>query len=232
MGKNTFTSMKILESKSLVIHASGANIVGHLHIPENHKGLVVFSHGSGSSRYSPRNRFVSELLNQHGFATFLVDLLTEREDADEMKRFDISLLTHRLLDVVRFFMDDTEVRFDRIALFGASTGSASALRVAAMLGDDVFAVVSRGGRPDLAYDALDAVISPTLLIVGGNDSLVLGLNKRAMMRLRCEKKLVVVPGATHLFEERGAMEMVARESIAWFELCLQDKDIRNAFSKS
>jgi pimeloyl-ACP methyl ester carboxylesterase len=129
-------------------------------------------------------------------------------------------------------MDEHVGSFDQIGLFGASTGAASALRVASLLGPDIFAVVSRGGRPDLAFDALDTVVAPTLLLVGGYDSLVLAINQRALMRLRGDKKLVVIPEATHLFEEPGKLEQVARESVGWFDDCLATKNIRDAFSKS
>lgn len=224
--------MVLASSNALVIRSAGVNLVGDLIVPAQSKGLIIFSHGSGSSRLSPRNRFVSDYLARHGYATFLVDLLTELEDAEERNRFDISLLTERLLGVVHYFMDEHVGIFDKIGLFGASTGAASALRVASLLGLDIFAVVSRGGRPDLAFDALDSVIAPTLLLVGGYDSLVLAINKRALLRLRGVKKLVVIPEATHLFEEPGKLEQVARESVDWLEDCLKSKSVQDAFSKS
>ncbi|MFM7079268.1 MAG: dienelactone hydrolase family protein [Bacteroidota bacterium] len=221
-----------MTSTSLVIRSAGVNLVGDLKVPSNPKGLIIFSHGSGSSRFSPRNRYVSEYLAQNGYATFLVDLLTELEDRDERNRFDISLLTDRLLGVVHYFLDMYADKFDQVGLFGASTGAASALRVASILGEDVFAVVSRGGRPDLAFDALDSVVAPTLLLVGGYDSLVLAINQRALMRLRGEKKLLVIPEATHLFEEPGKLEQVANASVEWLDQCLETKNIQDAFSKS
>ncbi|MEY3343836.1 MAG: hypothetical protein RL090_1520 [Bacteroidota bacterium] len=231
-GASSFTTMKNPTTTSLVVRSAGVNLVGDLNVPAHPKGLIIFSHGSGSSRFSPRNRFVSEQLARNGYATFLVDLLTELEDSDERNRFDISLLTERLLGVVHYFLDEYAGIFDRVGLFGASTGAASALRVASVLGEDIFSVVIRGGRPDLAFDALDAVVAPTLLLVGEYDSLVLAINRRALMRLRGEKRLVVIPEATHLFEEQGKLEQVAKISVEWLDHCLESKNIQDAFSKS
>ena len=208
--------MKNIEKSIVTITSSNVLLTGELVVPSNNLGLVVFSHGSGSGRFSPRNRFVAESLQQKGFATFLVDLLTEEEDFYQQNRFDVSLLTVRLVEVVRYFSIKHETVFERIGLFGASTGAASALRTAAILGKHVFAVVGRGGRPDLAWDSLELVECPTMMIVGGADKQVVELNKRAMMLLHCEKELHVVPGATHLFEEPGALEEVARVSSDWF----------------
>ena len=200
----------------VTVRSGHVNLTGDLMVPPNHLGLVIFSHGSGSSRNSPRNRFVAEILQQKRFATFLVDLLTEEEDRLEKNRFDISLLTSRLTEVIQYFISTHEQRFDRIGLFGASTGAASALRAAAAVGQQVFAVVSRGGRPDLAWQVLEKLQCPVLLIVGGADLQVLNLNKRALMLLHGEKRLHVVPEATHLFEEPGALEAVANVAADWF----------------
>ncbi|MGR6088546.1 MAG: dienelactone hydrolase family protein [Arcticibacter sp.] len=208
--------MEIIDQSTISIQSGNVYITGELVVPANQQGLVVFSHGSGSSRFSKRNRFVAEALQRKGFATFLVDLLTVEEDYLEQNRFDISLLTVRLLDVVRYFSKKHDMAFERIGLFGASTGAASALRAAAILGKHVFAVVGRGGRPDLAWDSLELVECPTMMIVGGADTQVLELNKRALMLLHCQKELYTVPGATHLFEEPGALEEVARVSSEWF----------------
>lgn len=208
--------MENIEKSIVTITSSNVRLTGELVVPSNNLGLVVFSHGSGSSRFSQRNRFVAESLQRNGFATFLVDLLTADEDCYEQNRFDVSLLTVRLMDVVRYFATKHDTAFERIGLFGASTGAASALRAAAILGKHVFAVVGRGGRPDLAWDSLELVECPTLLIVGGADKQVLELNKRALLLLHCEKELHVVSNATHLFEEAGALEEVARVSSEWF----------------
>jgi predicted phosphoribosyltransferase/dienelactone hydrolase len=191
-------------------------IEGDLTVPEKQFGLVIFAHGAGSSRHSPRNRRVAERLNQMGFATLLIDLLTQLEAGDRNNVFDIGKLTQRLLTVTRWVQDDDELRVLPIFYFGASTGAAAALRAAAHVGADVHAVVSRGGRPDLAREALGQVVSPTLLIVGGADWQVLGLNEQAAERLRCPHQVAIVPGATHLFEEPGALDLVAQLAGEWF----------------
>jgi Raf kinase inhibitor-like YbhB/YbcL family protein len=187
-----------------------------LGVPEGASAVVLFAHGSGSSRLSPRNRFVAETLRKGGIGTLLIDLLTEEEDSVYETRFDIGLLTTRLAEVVGWLGKRPEGRGLPIGLFGASTGAAAALHVAARLGDHVSAVVSRGGRPDLAMDVLDRVVSPTLLIVGGEDREVIRLNEAAYRVLRCEKELEIVPGATHLFEEPGTLEQVAGLALDWF----------------
>jgi putative phosphoribosyl transferase len=193
-------------------------LTGDLIIPESATGLIVFSHGSGSSRLSERNRFVAEQLQQAGFATLLFDLLTPEEDQDQAKRFDIPLITQRLVDTGYWIQENLLINELAIGLFGASTGAASALRAAAALGPDVIkAVVSRGGRPDLADEVLPEVKAPTLLIVGGNDEPVIGMNQQAYDRLQCEKSMEIVPGATHLFEEPGALEKVAQLATDWFK---------------
>lgn len=194
---------------------------GILDLPQQVSGVVVFSHGSGSGRHSPRNRFVALALQAAGLGTLLLDLLTPEEDRDYEMRFDIDLLTGRLADAVRFLREHVASRSLPIGLFGASTGAASALRVAAAMPGEVKAVVSRGGRPDLTGDqALAAVTAPTLLIVGGRDNGVIELNQAAHDRLRCMKELRIVAGATHLFEEPGALEQVARLAVYWFSLHL------------
>jgi dienelactone hydrolase len=199
------------------IPASGVRLDGVLELPAHPRGVVVFSHGSGSGRYSPRNRYVADALEQAGFATLLLDLLTVREDEDYERRFDIPLLTDRLAAAVQFVRGDAATATLAVGLFGASTGAASALRVAAGMPGAVAAVVSRGGRPDLAGDALPRVKAPVLLIVGGSDRGVIELNEAARDALvACERELAIVPGATHLFEEPGALEAVAGLAARWF----------------
>ncbi len=200
------------------IEARAAALPGDLSLPEGAKGLVLFAHGSGSSRMSSRNRYVASVLNASGIATLLFDLLTPEEDADHERRFDIPLLAERLEAAVRWSQAHSETKGLRIGLFGASTGAAAALSVAATLGSDIRAVVSRGGRPDLAWDGLPLVRCPTLLIVGSWDEQVLELNRKAIARMPEEtaKELSIVPGATHLFEEQGKIEEVARLAADWF----------------
>ena len=189
-----------------------------LELPAAPRGVVAFSHGSGSGRKSPRNRFVAGELREAGLGTLLLDLLTPDEDLDREKRFDIALLTARLADAVRFLAGHQATRALPIGLFGASTGAASALRVASAMREQIGAVVSRGGRPDLTgATALARVKAPTLLIVGGDDAGVIELNEQARDALvNCTRELVLVPGATHLFEEPGTLEQVARLAAAWF----------------
>ncbi|HEX5983652.1 MAG TPA: alpha/beta family hydrolase [Solirubrobacterales bacterium] len=194
----------------------GVVVAGDLRLPDDLAGLVVFAHGSGSSRQSPRNRQVAEALNEAGFATLLFDLLTVDEERRRANVFDIGLLAQRLLAVTRWVQADEELKDLPISYFGASTGAAAALRAAANLGPEVHAVVSRGGRPDLAGASLDRVVSPTLLIVGGADWQVLALNEEAARMLRCEREVAIVPGATHLFEEPGALERVGELAAEWF----------------
>ncbi|CCF84577.1 dienelactone hydrolase family protein [Nitrolancea hollandica] len=194
---------------------------GDLGIPEGAKGIVVFAHGSGSSRRSPRNRFVAQTLRQGGLATLLFDLLTQEEEVMDMwsghLRFNIGLLADRLVGVTDRVIRNQDTQKLRIGYFGASTGAAAALVAAADRPGAVNAVVSRGGRPDLAGPALPHVKAPTLLIVGGADVPVITLNEEALAKLRVEKRLVVVPGASHLFEEPGALEEVARLALDWFD---------------
>jgi putative phosphoribosyl transferase len=202
------------------IQAGREDLFGNLDIPEGATGLVVFAHGSGSSRHSPRNQFVARTLNNAGLATLLFDLLTQEEEAIDLRtgehRFNIGLLAERLVYATRWARQQEETRDLRIGYFGSSTGGAAALVAAAEIPQDVGAVVSRGGRPDLAGEALPKVQAPTLLIVGGNDDIVIELNEQARDRMRCEVKLEIVPGATHLFEEPGALEQVAQLASDWF----------------
>ena len=206
--------------KTVRIPLDGASIEGNLRVPANAGGVVLFAHGSGSSRFSPRNQYVAGVLNEAGFATLLIDLLTRDEEEIDLRtrqfRFDIELLTGRLIKAAEWLKRNSQTRKLRIGLFGSSTGAAAALIAAAKLVDDVGAVVSRGGRPDLAMEYLAGVKAPTLLIVGGWDTVVIGLNQKAMSRLSAEKKLEVVPEATHLFEEPGKLEEVADLATAWF----------------
>jgi pimeloyl-ACP methyl ester carboxylesterase len=189
---------------------------GDVVLPRKAKGLVIFAHGSGSSRFSPRNTHVAHELEVRGLGTLLLDLLTEREAYDRRNVFDIPLLAARMVEAVRFARGDTELSSLRIGLFGASTGAAAALVAAARLPQEVAAVVSRGGRPDLAGDALKQVRAATLLIVGGADYGVIELNRDAFAVLTCEKKLEIVPGATHLFEEPGTLDKVVELAAQWF----------------
>jgi len=209
------------------IPAGRAVLSGNLTIPENAMALVLFAHGSGSSRHSPRNRFVARTLNRAGLGTLLFDLLTPEEEARDIytreHRFNISLLAERLVHATEWARQQEETRDLPIGYFGASTGGAAALVAAAELPQDIGAVVSRGGRPDLAGDGLPRVQAPTLLIVGGNDDIVIELNERARDQMRCEVNLEIIPGATHLFEEPSALEQVAELASDWFSLQLTRK---------
>ena len=202
------------------IAAGRATLDGNLTIPDGAIALVLFAHGSGSSRHSPRNQFVARTLNDAGLATLLFDLLTPEEEAIDLRtrehRFNIRLLSERLVHATKWAQQQEQTRDLRIGYFGSSTGGAAALVAAAELPQDVGAVVSRGGRPDLAGDALPRVQAPTLLIVGGNDHIVIELNEMARDQMRCEVKLEIIPGATHLFEEPGALEQVAKLASDWF----------------
>lgn len=206
------------EEPLVSIPAGPVELEGVLELPANPLGVVIFSHGSGSGRHSPRNRFVAEELGRAGLGTLLLDLLTLAEDEIYENRFDITLLTERLAHAVSFVRAHKSTAALAVGLFGASTGAASALRVAARMPEAIGAVVSRGGRPDLTGDALLAKVStPTLLIVGGEDFGVIELNESARDRLvNCECTLAIVPGATHLFEEPGTLEHVARLGTQWF----------------
>jgi len=202
------------------IPVGAATLPGSLVVPEGAPGVVLFAHGSGSSRHSPRNRRVADVLNGAGLATVLVDLLTEEEEQVDLRtralRFDIGLLADRLVAITDWLVQQPATAGLAVGLFGASTGGAAALVAAARRPDAVRAVVSRGGRPDLAGAALPQVRAPTLLIVGGRDEVVLDLNRQAYEQLRCEKRLEVVPGATHLFDEPGTLDRVAELAAEWF----------------
>src|SRR5918994_3092693 len=209
-----------------------ATLEGHLAIPENSRGLVIFAHGSGSSRHSPRNRSVAKRLNETHLATLLFDLLTEEEQARDQAsgqfRFNILLLARRLANVVDSMTTRSETAGMKIGLFGASTGAAAALITAAERVNEVGTVVSRGGRPDLALESLHQVTAPTLLIVGQLDHDVIELNQRAYAQLQTEKRLDIITGATHLFEEPGTLEAVADLATQWFARHLQPKHARSA----
>jgi putative phosphoribosyl transferase len=218
-GSNIHSVERPRES-DVLIQANGVTLPGALAMTASAVGLVLFAHGSGSGRDSPRNRLVASELRREGFATLLFDLLSEREAEDRRHVFDIPLLADRLLAATRWAAADPLTRELPMGFFGASTGAAAAL-VAAAREPDVRAVVSRGGRPDLADAALAEVSAPTLLIVGGEDSQVLELNRKALAALRCHKELAVIPGATHLFEEPGTLEEAARLATKWFLHYLQ-----------
>ena len=203
-------------SKLAKIPVNGVEIEGALVVPPAARGIVLFAHGSGSSRHSPRNNFVAETLRAAGIGTLLMDLLTQREDAVYQTRFDIDLLSWRLERATQWLMEEPRVQPLDIGYFGASTGAAAALNAAATFGSSIGAVVSRGGRPDLAMAALGSVQAPTLLIVGALDDVVIELNRKAYEKLKAEKHLAIVPGATHLFEEPGTLQEVARLAAAWF----------------
>jgi len=208
-----------VQKRSVQILLGQADLVGDLVVPEQATGLVLFAHGSGSSRLSPRNRYVADILNGAGLATLLVDLLTTQEEHIDLQtrefRFNIGLLAERLIGLTEWQSAHPDLSALSLGYFGASTGSAAAL-IAAAASPRVRAVVSRGGRPDLAASSLPRVQSPTLLIVGGDDAQVIELNQQAFEALQCEKKLDIVPGATHLFEEPGALEAVARLAADWY----------------
>jgi dienelactone hydrolase len=213
------------EQQAIRIAVEGANLDGDLTMPRDAIGLVLFAHGSGSSRRSPRNQFVAQVLQSAGIATLLFDLLTPREEQEEYftrhLRFDIPLLADRLAAAARWVLGQNETQDFDLGFFGASTGAAAALIAASHLREQVKAVVSRGGRPDLAGGALPGVDAATLFIVGGEDHVVIDLNEEAFARLRCEKQMKIVPGATHLFEEPGTLEQVAHIAAEWFQSYFQ-----------
>ena len=219
------------ENRYVKILSTGIHLEGILSIPEAAKGLVVFVHGSGSSRNSPRNQYVAQMLQEGGLATLLFDLLTAQEEEIDLEtrhlRFDINLLARRTIGVLEW-LDLQPYNFATIGLFGSSTGAAAALIAAAELPENVDAVVSRGGRPDLAGLALPKVKAPTLLIVGGNDDVVIDLNEQALKQMQpgAEKKLTIVPGASHLFEEPGTLEYAARLARDWFQTYLSPVNVR------
>ena len=212
------TKMAIAQAKDVEIRSGAVQLGGDLSIPVGAQGVVLFAHGSGSSRHSPRNQLVARTIREAGVGTLLFDLLTKQEEAVDVHtahlRFDIGLLAERLIDATYWVKGEFD--YLNVGYFGSSTGGGAALVAAAELGDSVGAVVSRGGRPDLAGDALP-VKSPTLLIVGGLDYPVIEMNKSALSRMRCEKEMKIVPGATHLFEEPGTLQEVARLAADWFQ---------------
>lgn len=215
----------LVEYTPVSVRATEASLQADLSMPKAPTGIVIFAHGSGSSRHSPRNRYVAEVLNEHALGTLLVDLLTtDEEEEDEVTgqlRFDIDFLTRRLVSITDWLTSSVWGQALGIGLFGASTGAAAALMTAAQRPDAVKAVVSRGGRPDLAGSAAALVRAPTLLIVGGNDPEVLQMNRDAMALMKCKAELKIVPGATHLFEERGALAQVAILAADWFTTHLE-----------
>ena len=206
-----------MKREEISIPLASVTLKGELVLPENALGIVVFSHGSGSSRFSPRNKMVAELIQQHGMGTLLFDLLTEQEDRIYENRFNIDLLVSRLIEATEWLMHNVETQKFSVAYFGASTGAASALRAAAYFEKKIKAVVSRGGRPDLALKALPMVTAPTLLIVGQLDVPVIQMNKQAFDQLHCIKEMKIIPGATHLFEEPGKLIEVAEMAISWYK---------------
>jgi dienelactone hydrolase len=209
-----------METRSVQLPAAGVLLEGDLNLPPDAAGVVLFAHGSGSGRHSSRNRMVARLLNERGLATLLIDLLTAEEDAIDrytaQYRFNIPLLAERLVGATHWLAGHEQTQNLPVGIFGASTGGGAGLIAAVAAGGNVRAVVSRGGRPDLAGSALPQVRAPTLLIVGGEDPVVIDLNRAAYALLNCEKDLIVIPGATHLFEEPGALEEVARLAGDWF----------------
>jgi len=207
--------------REVSINLEGTTLEGTLVLPKDARGLVLFAHGSGSSRHSPRNRYVAQVINSQQIGTLLFDLLTREEEARDRHtgelRFDIPFLAKRLIGATNWAVGKLKTRELKIGYFGASTGAAAALIAAGELSDLVSAVVSRGGRPDLAEEALGSVRAPTLLIVGGDDQPVIAMNREALAKLDCaDKKLVIIPDATHLFEEPGTLEEVARLAAEWF----------------
>lgn len=199
------------------IKAGGVRLEGALVVPEGACGIALFAHGSGSSRKSPRNNFVAQVLQKAGLATLLMDLLTREEDLDYERRFDIDLLADRLRDSTVWVKKEGDTSGLKIGYFGASTGAAAAIKAAVEEGASIGAIVSRGGRPDLAQESLAALKAPILLIVGGRDDIVVELNRKAYSMIGCEKELVIVPGATHLFEEPGTLEEAANHAALWFK---------------
>jgi len=209
-----------IEHLPVTVHVEGADLEGYLSVPTAARGIVVFAHGSCSSRHSPRNRYVADVMNEGGLATLLIDLLNADEQEVDLQtaqlRFDIPFLAHRLVDITQWLRDLPQVAGLEIGYFGASTGAGAALVAAAEIPELIHAVVSRGGRPDLAGAALERVEAPTLAIVGSHDAQVLELNRQALARMHAVKELQIVPRASHLFEEPGALEEVARLARAWF----------------
>jgi putative phosphoribosyl transferase len=218
------------EERAVKITSEEVTLDGNLSVPKGARGIVIFVHGSGSSRHSPRNQLVASILQEAGLATFLFDLLTAEEDVEDARygqyRFDIEMLANRLTMVTDWLVMQRAVKKLIPGYFGASTGAAAALVSAAERAEIIGAVVSRGGRPDLATGALPRVKAPTLLIVGGNDFAVINVNRTALVKLEVEKELAIVPGASHLFEEPGALKNVARLAVDWFKRYLEKSDVQ------
>lgn len=214
------TKPELQLDQTIHIPSGRVKLEGELKLPKGATGVVLFAHGSGSSRHSPRNQYVAKEIREAGVGTLLFDLLTKEEEAIDAYtgelRFNINFLGRRLVDATNWITSQAATQHLRIGYFGASTGAAAALVAAVELSNIIAAVVSRGGRPDLAGNVLGKVKAPTLLIVGGNDDVVIQLNEEALAKLRCEKELKIVPGATHLFEEPGTLEQVARLASDWF----------------
>jgi dienelactone hydrolase len=223
--KEQRAKQELASSREVRIPSGEAVLEGELNVPEGASGLVLFAHGSGSSRHSPRNQYVARSIREKGVGTLLFDLLTKGEEAIDLRtrhlRFDTGLLARRLAAATDWIKGQEETAHLRVGYFGSSTGGGAALVAAAEIGQEIGAVVSRGGRPDLAGAALERVVSPTLLIVGGLDDVVIQLNEEAYAKLQCKKELKIVPGATHLFEEPGKLEEVARLAAEWFQHYLQ-----------
>jgi dienelactone hydrolase len=206
------------------IPVESVTLEGNLDVPQGSQALIIFAHGSGSSRHSKRNKYVAQVLSEVGLGTLLFDLLTKEEDMIYENRFDIPLLAKRLLSVTRWIHEQAQTKNLRIGYFGASTGAAAALIAAVDPASEVFAIVSRGGRPDLAEKSLNHVKAPTLLVVGGDDYIVIQLNQQAYNFIKAEKALRIIPGASHLFEEPGALEQVAHLAADWFNKYLSKKE--------
>jgi dienelactone hydrolase len=225
MNEEEEVEKKATISREVWISVDSVTLPGELSVPGRAEGLVLFAHGSGSGRHSPRNQYVAQIIREAGVGTLLFDLLTHEEDRIDLLtrylRFDIDLLARRLAGATEWVKKQKETGHLRIGYFGASTGGGAALVAAAELGDDIGAVVSRGGRPDMAGEALSRVVSPTLLIVGGSDDAIIRFNEEALGKLQCIKGLKIVPGATHLFEEPGKLEEVARLAADWFQRYLR-----------
>jgi putative phosphoribosyl transferase len=213
-----------MKKSDIDIPLSTVTLKGDLVLPENAIGIVVFSHGSGSSRFSPRNKMVAELIQQQNIGTFLFDLLTEEEDQIYENRFNIDLLANRLTETTEWLMANEISEDTPIGYFGASTGAASALKAAAYFKKSIKAVVSRGGRPDLVINELPLVTAPTLLIVGGLDIPIIGMNKMAFAQLESVKEIKIIPGATHLFEEPEKLSEVADLAITWYKTFLREPE--------
>lgn len=220
MRNKTKTETTEIYDQEVRVPIAGAALVGRLTIPEGAHGLVIFAHGSGSSRHSPRNWYVAEILHNYKIATLLIDLLTPEEEEEDLRtrllRFDIPMLAGRLVEIAKWAKVTPETEHLKIGYFGSSTGGGAALMAAAQYRGDIGAIVSRGGRPDLAGKFLTHVKSPSLLIVGERDPQVLALNEQALAQMNAQSELHIIPGATHLFEEPNTLEMVAREAAEWF----------------